>query len=105
MIVWGLWRDGAFYFSTGKQSRKARNLRANPRCVVCTEQAEQAVVVEGVAELIKDSSALPWFGKAYEAKYEWDMSNFAEPVYVVRPRLAYGLYEKDFAGSATRWRF
>ena len=30
---------------------------------------------------------------------------FAEPVYVVRPRVAFGLYEKDFVGSATRWQF
>ncbi len=51
MVVWGLWMDGAFLFSTGRQSRKARNLAKNPRCVVCTEQAEEAVVVEGVAEI------------------------------------------------------
>jgi hypothetical protein len=105
MIVWGLWRDGAFYFSTGRQSRKARNLAANPRCVICTERAEQAVIVEGMAEIIKDGAALPWFNKDYEAKYKWDMSSFAEPVYIVRPRVAFGLYEKDFVGSATRWQF
>ena len=51
MVVWGLWMDGAFLFSTGRQSRKARNLAKNPRCVVCTEHAEEAVVVEGVAEI------------------------------------------------------
>ena len=53
MVVWGLWMDGAFLFSTGRQSRKARNLAKNPRCVVCTEQAEEAVVVEGVAEIVE----------------------------------------------------
>jgi hypothetical protein len=26
MVIWGLWLDGVFYFSTGGQSRKARNL-------------------------------------------------------------------------------
>jgi len=105
MVVWGLWRDGAFYFSTGKSSRKAKNLAANPRCVICTERAEQAVIVEGVAELIKDGTKFPWFNKDYEAKYKWDMSGFAEPLYAVRPRVAFGLYEKDFVGSATRWQF
>ncbi len=50
MVVWGLWLDGAFLFSTGSQSRKARNLARNKSCVVCTENASEAVVVEGTAE-------------------------------------------------------
>ena len=28
-----------------------------------------------------------------------------EPVFAVRPRVAFGLYEKRFMGSATRWKF
>ncbi len=35
MVVWGLWQDGLFLFSTGSQSRKARNLAENPKCIVC----------------------------------------------------------------------
>src|SRR5438045_7631525 len=35
MPVWGIWLDGAFYFSTSVTSRKAKNLADNPRCVVC----------------------------------------------------------------------
>src|SRR5947209_13693831 len=42
MIVWGLWLDGVFYFSSGRRSRKAKNLAANPRCVICTEKAHEA---------------------------------------------------------------
>lgn len=30
MPVWGLWLDDTFYFSTGRESRKARNLEGNP---------------------------------------------------------------------------
>jgi hypothetical protein len=48
--VWGVWVDDAFHFSTGGRSRKARNLATDPRCVVSPEQAEEAVVLEGVAE-------------------------------------------------------
>ena len=103
MVIWGLWRDGGFYFSTGAKSRKARNLAKNPRCVVCTERAEEAVVVEGTAKRLLGSARPKWFVAEYQKKYEWDMSE--EPVYVVRPRRAFGLYEKNFAGSATRWRF
>ena len=39
MPVWAVWMEGALYFSTGAKSRKARNLRANPSCVVCSEHA------------------------------------------------------------------
>jgi len=34
MPVWGIWHDGALWFSSSRQSRKARNLAADPRCVV-----------------------------------------------------------------------
>src|ERR1700686_5110178 len=43
MVVWGLWRNGTFLFSTGRQSRKSRNLEKNRDCVVCTELAREAV--------------------------------------------------------------
>ena len=111
MVVWGLWMNGAFLFSTGRQSRKARNLAENPRCVVCTERAEEAVVVEGVAE-IAGVAVRPEFLKKYQPKYHFDMAGMEkdilamkEPVFAVRPRVAFGLYEKNFMGSATRWMF
>lgn len=105
MVVWGLWLDGRFYFSTGQKSRKARNLAANPRCVICSDRAEQAVIVEGVAEPVSDRAIRKRFGDLYQKKYNWDMKDFAEPVYVVRPRVVFGLFEKKFMGSATRWKF
>lgn len=111
MVVWGLWLDGAFLFSTGSQSRKAKNLVENPHCVVCTEQAEEAVIVEGVAEIVA-AAVRPIFLKKYKPKYDFDMSgmekdilSMKEPVFAVRPLVAFGLYEKKFVGSATRWKF
>ena len=52
MPVWGMWHDGGFWFSSSRGSRKAKNLAENPRCVVTTEDAENPVVVEGVARLL-----------------------------------------------------
>jgi hypothetical protein len=111
MVVWGLWLDGAFLFSTGSQSRKARNLAQNPRCVVSTEDAAEAVIVEGVAEIV-DVPARKVFLKKYTPKYDFDMSTMAkdilemkEPVFAVRPKVVFGLYEKKFMSSATRWKF
>src|SRR5579863_1986641 len=51
MVVWGLWQDGRLLFSTGSKTRKARNLAQNANCVVCTELANEAVIVQGVAEV------------------------------------------------------
>jgi hypothetical protein len=105
MIVWGLWLDGRFYFSTGNQSRKARNLAKNPKCIVCTEDAGAAVIVEGEARLVA-GPRLPGFFARYEKKYHWDMSAYQdEPVFEVRPRVAFGLAEKKSLNAATRWRF
>jgi hypothetical protein len=103
MVVWGLWVDDTFQFSTGKASRKAKNLAADPRCVVCPEGAEEAVVVEGVAGPLEGEAARRRFFEAYEAKYAMDVSAMGEPLYVVTPRRVFGQIEKTFTQSATRW--
>jgi hypothetical protein len=111
MVVWGLWQDGCFLFSTGSKSRKARNLARNKNCVVCTEHAQEAVIVEGVAEMA-DLAARRKFLPAYEKKYKFDMSSMKdgilsmkEPVFAVRPKLVFGLWEKYFQSKSTRWKF
>jgi len=106
MVVWGLWLDGAFCFSTGRTSRKARNLSQNRRCIVCTEDADEAVIVEGEACLTDDLQFLRQFFKKYETKYNFDMSAFRnEPIFILRPRVVFGLPEKRFPRAVTRWRF
>jgi general stress protein 26 len=111
MVVWGLWQDGRFLFSTGSKSRKARNLAENSNCVVCTENAAEAVIVEGVAE-IADVAARRKMLPVYERKYKFDMGkmkedilSMKEPVFAVRPRVVFGLWEKHFVGKSTRWTF
>ena len=111
MVVWGLWLDGAFLFSTGRKSRKAKNLAENKKCVVCTEHAQEAVIVEGKAGLA-DVALRHEFLKKYQPKYNFDMAemkddilSMKEPVFAVHPRLVFGLYEKKFMNSATRWKF
>ncbi len=112
MVVWALWMDGELLFSTGRQSRKARNLEKNPRCVMATERAEQAVIVEGIAEETRDVELRRKFLKVYERKYKFDMSGFEkdilslkEPIYAVRPVVAFGLDENKSMNAATRWEF
>jgi general stress protein 26 len=105
MIVWGLWFEDAFWFSTGKNTRKARNLAANSRCVICSDNSEQAVILEGEASVIADVKMLKRVFAAYKKKYKIDPSGMGEPTFRVRPRVAFGLYEKKFGQTATRWIF
>ncbi len=111
MPVWGIWLDDVFYFSTSPQSRKARNIAANPNVVVTLESGVEAVVVEGTATVVADDEALSAFRDAYNPKYEWDFTLEQlqkDGVFAVRPAVAFawlGNSEEIFSGSATRWTF
>ncbi|HMA33946.1 MAG TPA: pyridoxamine 5'-phosphate oxidase family protein [Chloroflexia bacterium] len=106
MAVWGVWLADAFYFSTGARSRKAQNLAENAACVVCTENADEAVIVEGQATILAPGPSRDRVGEVYQAKYQtgWPPDS---PVYVVRPDRVFGFIEHDgaFTGTATRWSF
>jgi Pyridoxamine 5'-phosphate oxidase len=111
MVVWGLWQDGRFLFSTGKDSQKARNLAQNVHCIVCTEDAHEAIIVEGIAE-IADVASRKQLLPSYERKYKFDMTkmkddilSMKEPVFAVRPKVVFGLWEKHFQSKSTRWKF
>jgi len=105
--VWGVWLDDLFVFSTATSSRKARNIAADARCVICPERGDEAVILEGVAEEVTDRAILARFKDAYDPKYQWDMDPTKGGVYAVTPRSAFGFIEhaNQFATTATRWRF
>ena len=105
MPLWGVWMGGHFYFSTGKNSVKARNLDNNPNCVLCPGGADEAVMLEGVARKVADSKILKKVSKVYFEKYKFDPSEMNEPIFVIRPRVAFGQIEKTFGKTATRWTF
>ncbi len=104
MPVWGVWLEDAFFFSTGRKSRKGQNITANPACAVANDDGEEAVVVEGFAEEVKDALALERIAAAYTKKYKMDPRSMGEPIFIVRPTTVFGLIEKSFPKSATRWK-
>src|SRR5918997_299233 len=69
MPVWCLWDDGALWFSSAVGSRKIRNLRADPRCVVTTEDPVRPVVVQGRATFVTDEARLGRVIELENAKY------------------------------------
>ena len=106
MPIWGVWVNGIFCFSTGRESRKARNLAVNPRCVICNEISKEAVIVEGRAEELTDPDRIKELGRPYARKYKpWKLDPKLGPIFIVRPNVAFGMYEKKFANAATRWKF
>jgi general stress protein 26 len=104
MIIWGLWFEGAFWFGTGGKTQKARNLAKNPNCVVGTQNAAEAVILEGTAALITDAAMRKKLEPASMSKYGMSGGG-SEPLYRVRPVKVFGLIEKSFPKTATRWIF
>ena len=106
MIIWGLWFKDSFWFSIGPMSRKARNIAENPRCVIGTDDAAKAVILEGTVELIDTQHPeFENFARTYEKKYKWDLRKMVHAVYRLRPNIGFGLYERKFDQTATRWAF
>jgi len=52
--VWGFWHEGALYFGTHQDTRKARNIARNPRVSVHLESGDDVVILEGVSEPVAD---------------------------------------------------
>jgi len=110
--VWGVWLEGEFFFSSGAEARKAKNLRANPHCTLSIENCSQPVMVEGTARHVTDRAELQSVCAPYEAKYAMAMHVIEDgisdadgnggPVFAIRPVIVFGM--PDMA-TATRWRF
>ena len=61
--------------------------------------------MEGRASVWRDEARFEAFAREYQKKYKWDIRSMKEPLYRVTPRVAFGLYEKKFPTTATRWLF
>jgi PPOX class probable F420-dependent enzyme len=110
MPVWGVWEDGRLWFSSGRRSRKARDIEADPRCTVTTDDARNPVVVDGAAFRVTRPGEIAVFVGAMNRKYEAGMTtDFQDPevngTYVVTPERVIAISGDDFTGSPTRWRF
>ncbi|HXQ90686.1 MAG TPA: pyridoxamine 5'-phosphate oxidase family protein [Acidimicrobiales bacterium] len=116
-----VWLDGALYFCTGPDERKAKNLAHNRQCILTTGNNGLEgldVVVEGRASQVDDGAELRRVADAYESKYgphfaaphgTWaglgDAIRGGEaPLYRVAPTIALGFGKGDLY-SQTRWTF
>ena len=110
MPVWGMWDDIMLWFTSAVGSRKIRNLTADPRCCITTEDASDPVVIEGMADITTEPAVLQRVIDLMNAKYHTDFGvDFLDPAtnatVGVRPRRVFSLRAGDFTGSPTRWIF
>jgi Pyridoxamine 5'-phosphate oxidase len=111
MVVWGVWWEDAFWFSTGRRTRKARNIAAQTACAIGTEHADEAVIVEGIAREITDQDVWKALAEPYDRKYGGSLMPLLESsqgtIFRVLPCTAFGQDEhaENFTESATKWTF
>jgi PPOX class probable F420-dependent enzyme len=110
MPVWAIWHNSHLWFSSSNQSRKARNLAADGRCVLTTDDSQNPVVVEGLAERLVDHADLMTFLQIMNTKYATSYGpEMVDPrsnsTYRLRPTWAFGLRAEQFTGTPTRWSF
>ncbi len=70
-----MWLNGALHFCTGPGEQKARNIEANPNCVLTTGgnafRSGLDVVVEGRAVRVTDEPLLRRLAQMWEDKLDW----------------------------------
>ncbi|SRR5690554_2517206 len=109
--VWAVWLDNHLYFDGSPETRRHRNLAANPNMVAHLESGSNVVIVEGEAHQVeKPPRALTSrVAAAYRKKYtesgyaptddQWDEGG----LYEMKPRVA--LAWTQFPTNCTRWHF
>jgi hypothetical protein len=119
--VGAIWLDGAFWFQTGANTRKARNVERDPRCSVALSVSEADVIVEGVAQRITEPGAVGraakgWADQGWPAEPDESGSGITAPfnapsqgpppwnVYRIEPRSAIVTLTAE-PGGLTRFRF
>jgi|SRR5579884_1755549 hypothetical protein len=119
--IGALWVDGSFWFETGEQTRKARNLARDPRCALSVATDEFDLVMEGTGQRVTDPAvvaamAARWSAEGWPARVDDTgraiTAEFSAPsagpppwfVYRLTPRCATALATVG-PGGATRWRF
>jgi nitroimidazol reductase NimA-like FMN-containing flavoprotein (pyridoxamine 5'-phosphate oxidase superfamily) len=102
-----LWVDGALYFGGSAETRRHRNLAANPSVVVHLEDAMDVVILHGTARELRDvdRALAQRLAEASKQKYGWapKPDDFAKGgTWVLRPRKV--LAWKKFPKDVTRFR-
>ncbi|MEM9624100.1 MAG: pyridoxamine 5'-phosphate oxidase family protein [Pseudomonadota bacterium] len=110
MPVWDIWQDCAFRFSTDPTSKKARNLRQQPRASVHLANTEAVMVMECTARELTEARELQSFLDDYNPKYKWQftLDDVRQGVFALTPFKAFAWSAgegEQFHNTGTRWTF
>jgi Pyridoxamine 5'-phosphate oxidase len=119
--VGALWLDGSFWFQTGSNTRKGRNVARDHRCSIAVSIPGADVVVEGEASRVIDPATLArvaksWADQGWPAELDESGPGITAPfnapsqgpppwnVYRLQPRSATVVLGTE-PGGLTRFRF
>jgi hypothetical protein len=63
--VGAVWYDGDLYFTSGPQTRKARNLATNPACTIAVKFPGMDLTLEGEAARVRETTVLEQVAAIY----------------------------------------
>jgi hypothetical protein len=118
--IGGLWAHDTFWFETGADTRKGRNLARDPRCTISLAVHEFDIVLEGEAHRITDPAVVAEMACVWAEDWPCRVdesgialtADFSAPsagpppwhVYRIAPRAATVLSTVE-PGGATRYQF
>jgi len=117
--VGAIWHEGNIYFTSGPETRKSRNLAANPACTISVRLEGIDLILEGEATRITDQPTLEKLAKVYrdggwpaEVKGDAFTAPFSAPSAGAPPWYVYHfMFDTAFGvataepNGATRWHF
>jgi nitroimidazol reductase NimA-like FMN-containing flavoprotein (pyridoxamine 5'-phosphate oxidase superfamily) len=109
--VWFWWDGSSVYFTSKAHSRKAQNLRGDPRVVVHNGDGIDTIILKGDAELVDDREELERVDRAYHDKYVAPDTGEHATIFIegdvcfrMRPRLVMA-WRYATVANRTDWRF
>lgn len=102
--IWGAWLDNTFFFEGSPETRRGRNLAANPAIAVHIERGNLAVMVEGQAEVLDhvEPELFARLAASFEQRYSYRPES-GDGMYAVRVRTV--MAWDEFPKSVTKWSF
>jgi PPOX class probable F420-dependent enzyme len=109
--VWYYWDGTSIYFTTPRNSQKARNLAQQPWVVIHAGDGDDVIILEGAVEIVTSRDQLEQINQAYMEKYvdphsgaQATIFNAGDDLYRVRVKHVM-TWEYGVIATRTDWTF
>lgn len=109
--MWYVWDGANIYFTTPRDTQKAKNLARQPWAVVHAGDGDDAVILQGAVEIVRDEDERRRVDAAYGDKYVDPHSGARASIYqewddLYRLRVARAMaWEYGIVATRTDWTF